>query len=300
MAPAVKAAKKKLPATPWGHLPPRMRILFITGLHRTGGWLAEAFTADGASDVQLEEVVGVAAGLARLRDEVFDAVLVSHEGEGLDALELLDAIRAGSSEEQPIVVLGEQSEQELSALCYEAGGDAYVCVAATTTRTLMWEVSRAVERRALIAENRRLHQAQQHRLQLEHEEASRLLRQQRAMIADLENLRFGRRRRRAPHGGRSAHGLVARPDLPQALVDHYRELLRVYVIMGSGNLTEDMSRLGELLASAFVTSHQAMLLHLHVLEEMVRGLGSRSAAPCHESCRHADPRGDDQPGPKLP
>ena len=39
--------------------------------------------------------------MARLRDEVFDAVLVSHEGEQLDALDLLDGIRAGSSDEQP-------------------------------------------------------------------------------------------------------------------------------------------------------------------------------------------------------
>ena len=50
MGPALKAAKKQLPATPWGHLPPRMRILFITGLHRTGGWLAEALVDELRSE----------------------------------------------------------------------------------------------------------------------------------------------------------------------------------------------------------------------------------------------------------
>jgi DNA-binding response OmpR family regulator len=255
-----------------------MRMLFITGLHRTGGWLAAAFAADSASKVELEEIVGVAAGLSRLRDEVFDAVLISHEGEGLDALELLDGIRAGSSEEQPIIVLGEQSEQEMSALCYDAGADAYVCVNTTTTRTLIWKVARAMERRDLIAENRRLQQAQQHQLQIEHDEATRLLQQQRAMIADLERIRLAQDR-----GGQTAAGpgpaedSTSCPDLPPSLVDHYRELLRAYVIMGSGNLSEEMNRLAELLASAAVTSQKAMLLHLHVLEEMVRGLGSRSA-----------------------
>ena len=93
---------KKRPATPWGHLPPRMRVLFITGHQRTGGWLAEAFAADSASDVTLEEATGIADGLSRLREELFDAVLVSHELGGLDALEVLDAIRAGSSDDQPI------------------------------------------------------------------------------------------------------------------------------------------------------------------------------------------------------
>jgi DNA-binding response OmpR family regulator len=278
MGPALKPAKKKLPATPRGHLPLQMRILFITGPHRTGGWLAEAFAADSASEVQLEEVIGVAAGVARLRDEVFDAVLISHEGEDLDALELLDAIRAGSSDEQPIVVLGEQSEQEMAALCFEADGDAYVCVNTTTTRTLIWQVARAMERHEMIAENRRLQQSQQHRLQLEHEEATRLLQQQRAMIVDLERVRLAQ----DTAGGNaeracSSEDLTGCPDLPKALVEHYRELLRAYVIMGSGNLSEEMNRLAGLLASAAVTSQQAMLLHLHVLEDLVRGLGSRSA-----------------------
>ena len=47
--------------------------------------------------------------------------------------------------------------------------------------------------------------------------------------------------------------------------------------MGSGNLSEEMNQLGELLSSASVTAQQSMLLHLYVLEEMIRGLGSRSA-----------------------
>ncbi len=63
-----------------------MRVLYVTSYHRTGGWLAEAFAADSAVDVVLEEAVGVAAGMARLRDEIFDAVLISHEPGELDAL----------------------------------------------------------------------------------------------------------------------------------------------------------------------------------------------------------------------
>jgi len=67
------------------------------------------------------------------------------------------------------------------------------------------------------------------------------------------------------------------PDLPEPLVQHYRELLRAYVIMGAGNLTEEMDILADLLVSAGVTAAEAMMLHLHVLEDMIRGLGSRSA-----------------------
>ncbi len=223
MATADKQAARKLPATPWGYLPPHMRVLFVTGDQRTGGWLAEAFASDSASDVDLEEVVGIAAGLARLRDEMFDAVLVSHEADGLDALDVLDAIRAGSSDDQPIVVLGDRSDQEMCALTFESGGDAYVCVHTTTTRTLIWQVARAVERHALIAEHRRLQRSQQQRLRREHDEAHRLLEQQRAMIVNLREMCCDELLGASPPSHTKAEQRGA-ADLPPQLTCHYREL----------------------------------------------------------------------------
>jgi len=274
MASVVTETQKKLPTTPWGHLPPRITALFVTGPQRTGGWLADAFAADSASEVLLEESNGMAAGLARLRDEAFDAVLISHEPPLLDALELLDAIRAGAGEDQPIVVLGAPSEQELSALCYEAGSDAYVCVNTTTTRALIWTVARAMERRRLIAENRRLDHAHRHRLQVEQDEARRLLAQQRALITRNDMTNSGEDSDRV---GRTGDPVPDSMVLPEPLVAHYRELLRAYVIMGTGNLGDEMKRLTDLLAVAGVTAREGMRMHLDVLEEMILGLGNRSA-----------------------
>ena len=258
----------KFPNTPWGMLPPRMDVLFVTGRQRTGAWLAEAFAADSASEVVLEVAVGLASGLARLREEIYDAVLISHEGEHLDALSLIEAMRGSGSEEQPVIVLGEQSEQQLSALCYEAGAEAYVCVNTTTTRALIWSVARAIERYRLLAENRRLRQAQQHQRDREQDEAARLLDQQRSIVAAAAQSTASPREPLEPISG---------PQLPETLSSDYRELLRTYVIMGSGNLGDEMERLTALLAAAEVTARQVMWLHLHVLEEMVRGLGNRSA-----------------------
>jgi len=281
MGVAASDTSSKRLATLWGFLPPKMRVLFITGLHRTGGWLAEAFASDSASEVLLEESVGMASGLARLREEVFDAVLVSHEGEALNALEVLDAVRTGSSDDQPIIVLGEQSEQQMADLCYESGADAYVCVNTTTTRTLIWKVARAMERHQLIAENRRLAQEFRHRLQMEREEATRLLGQQRTLIAGRVKVEQAGR---APvaKARRLSKLLVeveenACPDLPATLVQHYRELLRAYVVMGAGNLADEMDVLADLLVAAGVTAAEVMMLHLHVLEDVIRGLGNRSA-----------------------
>ena len=282
MSTALKESRKLLSTTPLGTLPARMRLLFITTPQRTGGWLAEAFASDSASDVVLEEAVGLSNGLSRLRDEVFDAVLLSHEPGDLDALEFVEGLRAGGSNE-PLIVLGSQSEQEMAAFCYEVNADAYVCVNTTTTRTLIWVVARAMERHRLIRENRRLAQAERQRLHREHSEAERLLDQQRQLVLDLEQLRGGHLQAgalaacdRAPDGEQACEAGAGPVHLPEQLVGHYRELLRAYVIMGSGNLGREMSMLSELLVSAGISARQTMQLHLHVLEDLLQGLGSRS------------------------
>jgi DNA-binding NarL/FixJ family response regulator len=281
MPSALKEARKILSTPPLGVLPARMRLLFITTPLRTGGWLAEAFAADSASEVVLEEAVGVAAGLARVRDEVFDAVLLSHEPGELDALEFVEGLRAGGSNE-PMIVLGSQSEQELAALCYEVNADGYACVNTTTTRTLIWTVARAIERHRLIRDNQRFEQSQRQRLQQEHQEADRLLAQQRQMIQELEALRQASAAALETHEAEECclGGEVRSPatgiTLPEPLVRHYRELLRTYVIMGSGNLGDELRMLSELLVSAQVSAPHAMQLHLAALEDLLQGLGSRS------------------------
>ncbi len=256
----------------WRGLPVRMRVLSITTRRRTGSWLAEALAADSASRILLEEVVGAAAGLARLRDEAFDAVLVAHEVGELDALTLIEGYRAGGAGE-PIIVLGTQSEPEISALCYEVGADGYLCVNTATTRNLIWMTARAVQRHELIRQNRRLTRAEQSRIQREHDEAKRLLSQQRALIADIERFRL-------PEVSADAAAAHVPPELlplPEPLLCHYRELLRTYVIMGSGNLGSELGRLARLLIVAGLSARETLQLHLTVVEELVRGLGARSA-----------------------
>ncbi len=253
--------------SPWGSLPERMRVLFVTTPNRTGGWLAEAFAADSAAEILVEEVVGVSRGLARIRDEKYDALLLSHEPGELDALDFAEGLRASGSDE-PLIVLGVQSEQEMMAVCFEVGADAYVCVNTVTTRSLIWVVARAVERHQLIRENSHLDYTERHRLQLEQEEAQRLLAEQRSMLEDLaQNRRHLTCRRSAGEGDLS---------LPDELVGHYGDLLRAYVIMGSGNLGKEMCGLANLLAAAGISAQQTMRLHVRVLEALVRGLGNRS------------------------
>jgi DNA-binding response OmpR family regulator len=239
-------------------MPGRLKVLYISTASRTGAWLAEAFAADSAAEIVLEEATGQAAGMERLRDEVFDAILVSHEPGEMDAMDLIEGYRAGGAEE-PIVVLGTPGEAEMAVHCYEAGADGYVCAATSSTRNAIWVVALAVQKRHLLQENRRLHRAEQTRLQREQDEARRLLDEQRTAVDEF-------------HAGRDVDDL----PLPAELTNHYRELLRTYVIMGSGNLGDELRRLARLLVAAGVSARQTARLHLNVAEEMIQGLGARS------------------------
>jgi DNA-binding response OmpR family regulator len=281
----------------WGQMPLRIKVLYVTTLHRTGGWLAEAFAADSATHVALEEAIGVTAGLAQLRDEVFDAVLISHESGVLDGLEFCEGLRAGGHEE-PMIIMGTDPSADLAALAYEVGADAYCSVAETTTRSLLWTFARAIERFQLMRENRRLIQVERQRLAQEHQEAERLLTEQRAIIAELEQIRDrGQQPSKTATPAIDQGGQDGDPDssrrpslvhslatevptecnLPERLVNHYRELLRAYVVMGVGNLVDEMSSLANLLADAGISARQTMQLHVHVLEELITSLGNRSA-----------------------
>jgi DNA-binding NarL/FixJ family response regulator len=281
----------------WGQMPLRIKVLYVTTLHRTGGWLAEAFSADSATEVLLEEAIGVTAGLAQLRDEVFDAVLISHEADVLDGLEFVEGLRAGGHEE-PMIILGGDSSADLAALAYEVGADAYCCVAETTTRSLLWTFARAIERFQLMRENRRLVQVERQRLAQEHQEAERLLTEQRALIVELERIRDKGQQAASetpiisdedPQDSDAdpspqlnlirprANAEPTKCDLPERLIGHYRELLRAYVVMGVGNLVDEMTGLAALLADAGISAQRTMQLHVHVLEELIASLGNRSA-----------------------
>ncbi|HEX3726218.1 MAG TPA: hypothetical protein VHV08_08240 [Pirellulales bacterium] len=249
-------AKPTLPATPWGLLPPRLRVLFVATPRRTGDWLAEVFAGDSACQVSVEEAMGPAAALTVLREQAFDVVLVTHEPGDLDALAFVEALRAGGGDE-PIVILGQTPEQQMAALCFEAGAEAYACAATITTRTLLWIIARATEHRNLVRENRRLTLLERHRREHELSEARRLLAEQRALSQEDAD--------------------ASAPWMGDELASHYQQLLKAHVIMGSGNLANEIAALVEQLAAAGMSAPRMLHLHVEVLEEMVRGLGNRGA-----------------------
>jgi hypothetical protein len=112
----------------------------------------------------------------------------------------------------------------------------------------------------LLREIDRLVAADRRRLVRERDEADYLLQQQ---------------QRISDPAGEEGQPLAATP-VSSALDDYYQELVRTYVIMGSGNLTVEIARLAELLVAAGFAPRDAFDLHLSRVGRLVRGLGNRS------------------------
>jgi DNA-binding response OmpR family regulator len=299
-----------------GQFPARMRVLWVTDCAASGRWLATTLADESSCEWELRAAHNHAAGLALLRSEHIDAVLVQHQAGVLDGVEFAAACRGGGYEE-PLLVLGGESPLELEAAACDAGADAYVALEFAGLRSLVWTLSRAWERFQLQREIRRLRQNEQQRTQWERAEAERMLAEQRNLLetldardagghhpslaayasAELENdegidpsvATVLKPMRRGPttNAMPSARGQARVTPPPQqaereplpsaALQQQYRDLLRTTVIMGSGKLQSELRELATELITARISARQTMLLHLQVVEELVRGLGQRSA-----------------------
>lgn len=221
-------------------------------------WLEQALANDQSVEADIQRATGISAGLTHLRDQAYEVVLIVHQPDHLDALELLDAIRTGSSPQQPILVLGHSPSGEMMSLCFESGADGYICLDSSTSRDLVWQIARAAERHRLIVENDRLRRANRNQISMELDEAERLLEQQRELLINDQ-----------PQG--------TWPLPEDTWIAHYRDLLRTYVVMGHGNLADELRTLARRLRNEQVSADTALRGHLQVLHEAVRDLGAKSA-----------------------
>jgi hypothetical protein len=148
-------------------------------------------------------------------------------------------------------------------------------------------IRRAIERRQLTLDHRRLSLADRRRLTRERDEADQLLKQQRQILSDLQTLAGPMADSENPaaqpaasQGGDDRPGTsgsaTAGSGSRRDVRDEYHELLRAYVMMGSGNLGTEIARVAEHLIDAGLNPREALELHLEQVELLARGLGSRS------------------------
>ena len=255
-------------------LPAVLRLLCVGAVEPAWVSLVLQLDASGCTEPRIQWVSTSAEALLHLRQSGFDAILVQVNAgsrtAGCDPQTLLPALRADGSDD-PVLLITDRADDELWTLACQTDADVLVSPRGIETRAMAAMLAKALGRTEVLREARRLATANRKRLDREREEASQLLDQQRQMIRQLDVA--------GPEShAQDATATVASPcpPLPADLHEHYQELLRTYVIMGSGSLGSDIARMADLLGGADYSPRQALQLHVERVEQLVKGLGNRS------------------------
>ena len=270
-----------------GGLPTRLRLLCVGSVEPSWVSLTLQLDALGCVEPSFKWVSTANEALALLRDESFDCLLVrinpSRQGSGDEPVSLARGIRAGGCSD-PIVIVTVATDDETWTEALRLNVDLLVSSKGWESSALVQAIQRSVERGRMFHEIDRLASADRRRLFRERDEAEYLLNQQRRFLTALENFAGpGESRSRDTHvaadraAGSNPQGAASEQiGLPPEFDEYYQELLRTYVIMGSGNLAAEIIKLAELLSQAEFSPREVLDLHLARVERLVRGLGNRS------------------------
>jgi hypothetical protein len=261
-----------------GQLPSRLRLLCVGPREPSWIGLTLQLDAEGGIEPQFRWVSTAAEALTLLRDDPFDAVLIAAVSEAFaESASLVKAIRASGCEDPLVLIAPRITDADWLDLSREE------CELLQTAR--MWDspalvslLKRAIFRSEQTRQSRRLELAQTKRMARERDEAEHLLNQQRRIIDDLDARDAAEPTNVTRQAMLDCFGRVApcRTSLPPEINGYYQELLRTYVIMGSGNLGGEIAKLADLLAVAGCGPREALSLHLERVESLVGGLGNRS------------------------
>ncbi|QDV18977.1 hypothetical protein Pan153_36380 [Gimesia panareensis] len=262
-------------------IPPRFRLLFVS--EQRPEWVGFALRLDaiGCSEPRLEWASTAEEALKLLSHNSYDCLLIQADPASATARrELLQAIRVSGCDE-PIVLVSATSNDMLALAACEFHAELLVSTAGWDAPALLSYVQRSLRIQQLQEDHHRLQVENHRRLVRERDEAERLLKQQRSMVEELQTLVYpGELDFSSDESAQENTVLeesVQEGEIPADIPEYYHELLRTYVIMGSGSLKDEIIQIAELLAAARLTSRQVLEFHLQCVETIVRGLGNRSS-----------------------
>lgn len=256
----------KLSTTPWGQLPTGLRLLLINGSTSDVSWLGSVLQSDGTVAIEVVQAKGALEGMTSLRNDTFDAVLMTEDAK-IEVSEMVAGIQGASSQSPPILLLGQRAQADQQAMAFENGLDGYVCLASTSIRSLVWVIATAVERNKLLTENTRL-------LKKYVQQQENWKNNAQAQVTELRDLI---RSWAGDEDALPASVASLQSRLGPTALDSYRDLLRTYVIVGSGSIASEVKQFCRIFRQAALCPAEVVAVHLSVLEEMVEQLGVKSS-----------------------
>jgi hypothetical protein len=278
-----------LAAPPSSGLPPEFRLLCVGPTEPDWIGLTLQLDAVGCNDPKYQWVSTASEAMTLLRNENFDCIVIECWPTNLDdvrwdAPDLVHAIRASGCGD-PIVLLTRQPDDGLTVEACNSHCEILVSSALWSSRALVNVIQQSIRLVETAQQNHHHAVANHRRLVRERDEADHLLRQQRDIIRELEAITQGSsgteendaNEHRVNNDG---SGKLKRPrslQIPDKIKTYYHELLRTYVIMGSGSLGGEIAQLASVLAEVGLSPRDTLSLHLEQVEHLVSGLGNRSS-----------------------
>ena len=318
-----------LAAPPSSGLPPEFRLLCVGPTEPDWIGLTLQLDAVGCNDPKFRWVGSASETMTLLRNETFDCIVIECWATNLDevkwdASDLVHAIRASGCGD-PIVLLTGQPDDGLTVEACTSHCEILVSTAVWSSRALVNVIQQSIRLVETAQQNHHHVVANHRRLVRERDEADHLLRQQRDIIRELEAITQGT----SDPGLKDAGDGVTNSDesvpvrktrllkIPEKIKTYYHELLRTYVIMGSGSLGGEIAQLASVLAEVGLSPRDTLSLHLEQVEQLVSGLGNRSSrhvmsradllalelvihiGECYQQAAHHDPSSASAPASAL-
>ena len=251
-------------------LPLRLRLLFIGPVEPPWPLVALRLETAGCEHAEFEWRSNAAEALATLRTHSFDAIVVQDAGgsaqSGSATHHLIEAMRGGGTTSPVTVLLAEQDDEHL-VLLEDFDCEVLISRHGFQSRALVATIRRSVMRGSICEEVSVLESAARRGRLRERDDARLQLRQ-------LQDLAAARRHAQQHDTKESPSAPVS---LPAQIGEYYRELLRTFVMMGSGSMEVELQKLAEILSLSGTSLRESLTLHLEQLELLMAGLGNRSS-----------------------
>ncbi|QDU10528.1 hypothetical protein [Gimesia aquarii] len=266
-------------------IPSQLKLLFVSDKRPIWVGLALGLDEIGCVEPRFDWVSTSEEALLLLRNDSYDCLLIGALYESKTRqLELLKAIR-GSSCHDPVVLVLSEPDDHVALAAFEYQAEVLVSAAMWESPVLLGSIKRSIMIEQLREDKHRLMVENHRRLVRERDEAEQLLKQQRLMVEELQTLTFPNEvdttetdlfleKSRNHYDSRQVSESF---QIPREVQDYYQELLRTYVIMGSGSLKDEILQISDLLSNANLTPRKVLEFHLECVELIIKGLGNRSS-----------------------
>ncbi len=279
--------KKKL--TLWGASP---RILALDKLRPSFTKLAVQLTEKGINSPSFRWASTIEGALSLLRTEPVDCILYAESSQllktpeyGTRFIQNIQAIRT-SNPSTPVLVLTKHLSEKLWENVLKYSCEVFISPQPWSSPSLYGFMDNSIRNSFIKKEHSRLTAEINQQLQTEKDEADRLLVQQRSIVAEIERVTS---EKPADLMGASQLEKISRDTFSAKshlriqnrnngkLETRYAEILRSYVVIGSENLTQEITGIAQQLFDSGLTVREAFKMHLDQVDQLVSGLGKKSS-----------------------